>query len=279
MRKSVGTSVLLILVALFWSAPAGAQAGRGCGGNRGGQALQIVGLTQDQRLICFSEADPQGAVNLGTVSGLAADQRLVGIDFRPATGELFGLGDAGGLYVLDLRDGGATFRSQLSVGLTGAAFGIDFNPTVDRLRIVSDGGQNLRVNVDTGMATVDGALNPSPGTGITAVAYTNNDANPNTGTTLYALDTQLDQLAIQAPPNNGTLNATGKMTVDGGAQTGFDIFSALKGRVAVGASAFASMIGGGRASLYSINLFTGKATHLGTFRRGDQVVDIAIPPR
>jgi Domain of unknown function (DUF4394) len=50
----------------------------------------------------------------------------------------------------------------------------------------------------------------TPATGITAVAYTNNDLDPNTGTTLFDVDTTLNQVAIQSPPNNGSLVAVGR---------------------------------------------------------------------
>ena len=77
--------------------------------------------------------------------------------------------------------------------------------------MVSDTGQNLRVNVDTGVATVDLALS---GPGVAGAGYTNNDADPNTATTLYDIDTATDQVSIQAPPNNGNLNPIGRLGVD-----------------------------------------------------------------
>ncbi len=126
----------------------------------------------------------------------------------------------------------ATKRSQVSVALEGSAFGIDFNPTVDRLRIVSDTGQNLRVNVDSGAALVDGALSYTapPATPVTAsdiigAAYTNNDGDASTATTLFDIDAGLDQVAIQAPPNAGGLNATGKLGIDVGGRGDVDIHS------------------------------------------------------
>lgn len=83
------------------------------------------------------------------------DTRLIGIDTRPASGAIYGLGNVGGLYVLDPTAAKPDFKARVNVALEGTNFGMDFNPTVDRLRIVSDSGQNLRVNVDTGAATVD----------------------------------------------------------------------------------------------------------------------------
>lgn len=281
MRKIVLSTGLLLAATLF-SAGGAEAADRNCTNNGNGR-LAIVGLTSDQRLICFNDNNPANAATLGEVSGLNGDTRLVGIDYRPATGELYGLGDRGGLYVLDTRDAGATFKSQLNVALTGASFGVDFNPTVDRLRIISDTGQNLRVNVDNGTVTTDTALatpTPESATGVTAAAYTNNDTDGNTGTTLYGIDTRLDQLVIQAPPNGGVINATGKLRTDTSADIGFDIYSRPSGGGSTGdVLAFATLTADGRSRLYEINLITGRATVRGLFKARDQVIGIAIPLR
>jgi Domain of unknown function (DUF4394) len=39
--------------------------------------------------------------------------------------------------------------------------------------------------------------------GVTAAAYTNNDLDPTTGTTLFDIDSMRDQVAIQAPRERG----------------------------------------------------------------------------
>ena len=115
--------------------------------------LDIVGLTAGGRLVCFEENRPRRANVIGRISGLQTDTKLVGIDYRPATGALYGLGDRGGVYVVNPMSGRARLRARLNVALEGTRFGVDFNPTVDRLRIVSDTGQNLRANVDDGTTT------------------------------------------------------------------------------------------------------------------------------
>ena len=96
----------------------------------------------------------------GNVS--APDTALVGIFFRPANGSIYGLGNAGGLYVLDPAGNRPELKARLNVALEGRSFGLDFNPTVDRLRVISDSGQNLRITVDTGAVTVDGFLKSGP---------------------------------------------------------------------------------------------------------------------
>jgi hypothetical protein len=65
-------------------------------------------------------------------------------------------------------------------------------------------------------------------TGVTGAAYTNNDADPNTATTLYDIDSMLDQNVIQSPANSGLLAATSKLGVDTGPTVGFDIHSRVR---------------------------------------------------
>ena len=155
----------------------------------------------------------------------------------------------------------ATPAPSSSAGSTsrckGPSFGVDFNPTVDRLRIVSDTGQNLRVNVDDGTTNVDGTLNipgttpVNPALGVTAVAYTNNDADPNTATTLFDIDTTNDNTVIQAPANAGSLSPTGKLGVDAASPVGFDIYSSLGYGTTTGLRALATFAApGGPTTLY-----------------------------
>ena len=246
--------------------------------------LEVLGLTSDQRLVCFDESRPHRAYTIGEIDGLASgDGKLVGIDFRPQDGLLYGLGDGGGIYTIDPSTAAATFKFQLGVALDGTDFGFDFNPAADRLRIVSNTGQNLRINVNAPPSTtVDGTLaNPAPAVppalGVTGAAYTNNDLDANTATTLFDVDTALDQVSIQAPANNGSLNPTGKLLVDTSTAVGFDIYSRLEGGATTGVRALAALTTGGASRLYRINLLTGKVTLRGTFRPADQLVGLAIP--
>ena len=95
---------------------------------------------------------------------------------------------------------------------TGDFFGVDFNPAANALRIISDTGQNLRLpfaGALAGQTQTDTPLNypgppaVSPATGLSGAAYTDNDLDPNTGTTLFNIDTALNQVVIQSPPNAG----------------------------------------------------------------------------
>ena len=256
-------------------------------GSSRSDSLQVVGLTQDQRLICFNERNPGDVRNIGTVGGLMAGDVLVGIDFRVQDKKLYGVSRSGGVYILNTTNATAMKVSQFTVALEGTFFGVDFNPAADRLRVVSNTGQNLRHNVNpSGVTVVDDPLD-YPTTlngvgptalGVTGSAYTNNDLDPSTATTLYALDTNLDQIAIQSPPNDGTLAATGKLGTDASASAGFDIYSTVRNNVTVEVQALASLqTAAGESSLYSITLPTGKATLRGNFSSQNKVIDIAIP--
>src|SRR4029450_9943758 len=183
---------------------------------------------------------------------------------------------------LDPSTAEATLQSRLNVALSGTSFGVDFNPAVDRLRVVSDAGQNLRVDVTTGATTVDAALNTAAGTarGVTALAYTNNDADAATATTLFDIQTSENSMLIQAPPNSGSLNFTGTLRQDVGTEAGFDIFSRVSSLgITSDNLGFAVLVTGGRARFYRVDLFTGESTLRGTFRFDTPVVDIAIPTR
>lgn len=209
------------------------------------------------------------------------DRRLVGIDFRPADGRLYGVADRGGIDLVDPRTGGATLLSRIAVPLQGVFFGVDFDPVSDRLRVVSDTGQNLRVNIENGLTTADGGLNvpgkPFPARGVTGIAYTNNDTNAATGTTLYALDTVEDVLLLLAPPEAGSLGLVGELNIDADGPAGLDIVSFPGDGSTRAVRAFASVIRAGRSRLYTVNLVTGAAKGRGSFDLGLHVIDLAVP--
>jgi hypothetical protein len=223
---------------------------------------------------------------VGDIVGfVGCDTRIVGVDIRPANGLLYGVGNCGGVYTMATPSPGTdspmpiTKVGQLSVALHGASFGVDFNPAVDRLRIISDTGQNLRHDVGGNSTITDMplTLNGAPAKGVTAAAYTNNDNNADTVTTLFDIDTVNDQVAIQAPANNGTENPTGKLGVDAGLNAGADIFADLSNGKTVSNTAFATLLpSGGRQSFYMVDPLTGTATLVGTFPSIAPVTDVAV---
>src|SRR5438045_2902203 len=100
-------------------------------------AEDVWALTTTNALLRFDTAAPGTLLGITQISGLQPGESLLNIDFRPANGRLYGLGSTSRLYTVDPGSGVAT-----QVGATGAfvlngtAFGFDFNPTVDRIRVV-----------------------------------------------------------------------------------------------------------------------------------------------
>ena len=233
------------------------------------EAVPIYGVTTNNALIRFDSATPGTVITVGTITGLQSGETIVGIDFRPANGQLYALGSTSRLYTINLVTGAATqVGTAGAFTLNGTEFGFDFNPTVDRIRVVSNTGQNLRLHPDTGgLAATDGPLNPGTPS-VTAAAYTNNFAGA-TSTTLFDIDTTLDALFIQNPPNNGTLNLVGPLGVDATGTNGFDI-------APFSGTAYAALTVGGTSRLYTINLTTGAATLVGTISGGVSLRGLAV---
>ena len=233
----------------------------------------VTALTTNNRLVNFDTATP-GTTSSVNITGLLAGDVLSGIDNRPLNGILYGFavnGTTGRLYSIDTSTGVASVNSTLSTAVNGNFFGVDFNPSVDRLRIVSDTGQNLRVNVDTGATLVDGALqfaagDPNVGTPpqVVAAAYSNNVASA-ASTTLYTLDLSTQSLLTQSPPNNGTLNTVASLSNIIFPEAAFDI-SGITG------IAYAILNG---FELSQINLLTGEATSLGLINSPGNIIGLA----
>ncbi|KOU22558.1 DUF4394 domain-containing protein [Streptomyces sp. WM6368] len=286
MRNRTVIVASAVVVAALCAAPALAAAdtpSQALPAHDGKGGLSAIGLTTDQRLVEFDVDRPSRTWPVGKVTGLAGDSRLVGIDFRVQNGKLYGVGDRGGVYTLNTRSARAVKVSQLTVALAGTAFGVDFNPAANRLRVISDTGQNLRHNIDDAAAPlttmVDGTLTnptvpPSTAMGVTGAAYTSNDLNAATATTLFDLDTMADRISLQSPANAGTLAPTGSLGVDAALDAGFDIYY----NPAAGTNhGFAAIGTAGAYRFYTVDVLTGRATDKGAFPVKYQVTDLALP--
>ena len=198
--------------------------------------------------------DPTKGTNTSVaLTGLAASESIVGLDFRPANGGLYAISNQSRLFTVNTASGAlSVVGTTLSPALSGTSFGFDFNPTVDRIRVVSNTGQNLRLHPDLGtVAVTDGNLNPGTPF-INGAAYANNFVGATT-TTLFVVDSQTDMLYRQEPPNDGVLVAVGNLGVNVDADSGFDI----GGNSAI---AYALLKVNNATAVYTINLTTGAAT-------------------
>ncbi len=208
-------------------------------------------LSGGTSIATFSTDAPSQASASVAVTGLQAGETLVGIDVRPATGQLYAIGSTSRLYRVAPTTGAATAIGTLTTALSGATFDIDFNPAADRLRIVSDTGQNLRVNPASAATTVDTALNGAV-TGATGAAYINSFPGTTT-TTLFDIDPASDTLVTQAPPNNGVTTTVGALGVDATGDAAFDIVPGAN-------TALAILNVGATRALYAIDLASGAAS-------------------
>jgi hypothetical protein len=241
----------------------------------------VYGVTLQQSLVTWDSSTPGSLLSGVAISGLQANEVIHGIDLRPNTGELYALGSMNRLYKINKTTGAAMqIGPSFSTGLSGSSFGFDFNPTVDRIRVISDVDQNLRLHPDTGaVAATDTSLayvsgDPNFGTNPNGVhaAYTNSFAGALT-TTLYVLDTGLDVLAIQNPANAGQLMTVGSVGADLSDLGGFDI-SGLTG------IAYATVRDNalGSSTFWRIDLATGQGTMIGEIGGGSLITAMAVVP-
>jgi hypothetical protein len=279
------------LLALLW-----------CVWGASAQAEDIYGLTSDSKLVRFDAATPDVLLSTVSITGLTSGDTLVGIDFRPVTGELYALGTSNRVYILNLTTGAATALGASAFStpaLSGTKFGFDFNPLADRIRVVSENGQNLRLHPTTGANVAGGGpngadFNAAYATGdvnagltpkIAGSAYSENI--PGTGaTTLYCIDSTQNVLVTQgslngtispngsaATSNSAPLHTIGKLGITTTSEIGFDISGGS-------AKAYASIVlqGETASKLYDISLSTGTATLLGSIGTSTTLVDISVVP-
>jgi hypothetical protein len=288
-RRYAGSAVLVATALLGCASPPSSE-----------QRETVVAVTAAHELITFNASQPSRILERRAVTGLPAGERLVGIDFRVARGVLYALSQAGRLYTLDIPTGALrpVGAAPAALALKGAAFGFDFNPAADRIRVVSNTGQNLRLHPDTG-AAVDGdpaaeGVQPDPALryawsdvnagrtpDIAGAAYTYN-AQDSKITTNYAIDRALGTLVMQGSregttpvvsPNTGQLRTVGSLGLGPLADAAFDISD-------VGNTALLAVRTrtDGQTRLHQVNLTTGATRPLGTVGEGVPLLGMAIEP-
>jgi cysteine-rich repeat protein len=266
------------------------------------------------QILRFSSTSP-GTTLAATVMGLTSGETLVGLDWRPQTGQLVALGinataNTGTLYRAEPRSGRLivigtpgslafvdTAGDPVDLPPAGTGYGIDVNPTTDRVRVVTNSGLNFRANPSSG-APVDGdpataGVNPdgtlsglSAGTGLVGAAHTNNYGQaPVSGvTTLYGLDADADGLVILSPAASGAAVGfvairAGSARLDFTASGGFDIADDVRVEVANEAAdgvAYAALTVDGTSRLFALDLETGEATDLGAIGDGTPIGGLAV---
>lgn len=245
-------------------------------------ASRLVGLTDNNSLVLF---DPNNASKTRSIGVSGVDGTLIGIDFRPRDGMLYGITDtnngnnSNNIYKIDLKTGAAELQSTLNMPFNGGLLsGVGFNPIPDRLRLVDSNQNNFRVDVDLGTVTMDTPLAYATGDAnfgvdpnITGADYTNSIApSPRTGpTTLYVIDSNLDALVTQgsvnfdgSKPTIGTNPNTGQLFTVGSLGVDFDPTGELT--ILTGRNGTNTAFATSGSTLYDINLSNGAARTLGT---------------
>ncbi|CAN5743537.1 DUF4394 domain-containing protein [soil metagenome] len=196
-------------------------------------------VTTNGLIITFDVSSPEMIGSSVEITGLDMEDWLVGIDLRPATGELIGLSAGSILYEVDPLTGEASALGEMfDPALEADTLGFDFNPTVDRIRVDVSTTQNLRLNPETGGVgvnpdtdepTIDGNLLFADGdvsAGVTprvvGAAYTNSVEGAEE-TQFFVIDAETNALALQDPPNDGILNTINLLSVQIGDYASFDI--------------------------------------------------------
>lgn len=274
---------------------------------------QVLVLTRDMTLLRLQASQPSRPLASLPLQGLAQGDTLVGIDYRVARGVLYGLGRSGRLYTINAETGQASqVAAEVAQLVPGERYAVDFNPTVDRIRVVSDRGGNMRLHPDTGKV-IDG--NPSqdgvqtdtpvqylPGDvnagrqpAIVAAAYTYNVRNDKL-TTLYAIDAEAGALVVQGSredetpfvsPDKGGLRTVGSLGLPAwdviGLQAGGQGYGTIQDAAfdisdVKNVALLAARQKLGATQLYEVNLASGKASRLGRIDQGQALVGLAIIP-
>ena len=262
------------------------------------RAVPVVALLDFNRLAHFDSSSPGAIISSGLVTGLVPGDRLIAIDFRPATGQLYAFSTGDRLYVIDPRTR-AVIRTlgPVSPAINGNAIAFDFDPSRDRLRVVNDdvgpSRQNFLidpdpaagggVSVETPPEFAPGDVNAPARATIHALAYDNNvlgAAHSRLWAVHRGLGTNVPYLVTIAPAGGGQVRTVGPLLgiteaahVTG--DIGFDI-------APVGGAAYAVLKLNSptitATHLYEVNLASGAATQLGAVGEAGTVIDIAVVP-
>ncbi len=243
------------------------------------QGRTMYAVDNSNQLREIDSENPDETRKETAISGMAAGETMVGIDFNAVDGQLYGVGSLANVYTVDTATAGATLVGAGGfAALSGTFFGVDFNPVPDKLRLHSDAGLNLRVDQLTGLllatdtALVYAAADANAGAtaNIVATAYSNSVAGATT-TVLFAIDSDLDVLVTLPSPNSGQLTTVGSLGV------GTSEYAALDIAGDDGTAYAALTTGAAGSALYTIDLASGQATLLGTIG-GEALVGLAVAP-
>jgi len=240
----------------------------------------VLGTTLQNFLISWDSANPAEIISGVAIQGMMPNETIVGLDARPANGQVYGVGSFGHLYQINSTTGMSTAvgSGTFMPALNGSQFGVDWNASTDQMRVVSNARQNLVVS-PTGVVTQQTnvaaqASDEGAGTApnIVHLAYNNNTPG-SPSSTLFGIDTGRDRLVTFANPANGTFTTVGALGFDATELGGFDISGATGTAYATFTNANQS-----RTTFGTVNLTTGAFTPLGEVGGGNILTGMTILP-
>jgi hypothetical protein len=251
--------------------------------------VDLVGLEAGNLLVHFSSESPSNIIPVGNISGLNGGQTMVAIAFRPANDQLYGLGfnastGTGQLYTINPTTAVATpLPSSFPLLANDTSFGLSFNPVTDVATVISNNGENLSINVNTGaLIANNGTLSPSAL--YSGLAY-NNSFLGSSSTTLYSYDFTDNNLvtigSAGGSPNSpatGQVSSVGNSGVIGITGTAPDFGMSIGGDGVAYLNVVANGLAGGSSGLYTANLSTGVMSFIGTFGTGVTMLGVAEAP-
>ncbi|HYN86012.1 MAG TPA: DUF4394 domain-containing protein, partial [Pyrinomonadaceae bacterium] len=242
------------------------------------RAVPVIALRGQRELIMFDTNAPHVLLRQGNVTGTTAT--LLGIDFRPATGRLYALGDDSRLYLIDLDTFAArpVTPNPFSPGVPTTAdrqYGFDFDPVEDRARLISDENHNLSIQPERFPTETLSRQDPTltGGGQIITVAY-DNPFDGATHATLYGF-TRSNNALVRINTRTGEIMNVGPTGVLAAVNGGMDVAPVSGVAYAVLKLNSPTVL---IPDLYRINLATGAATLIGPLPSPGFVRDIAVLP-
>jgi hypothetical protein len=246
--------------------------------------------------------------SIGKVTNLQGS--LVGMDYRPANGKLYGLTDTQQLYTINVgvTPPRASLVSTLSTPFdAGFQSLLDFNPVVDAIRLIGSNDQNFAVvkdangnlnttAVQTAVAYAAGDVNAGRNPEIVGGTYSNNLAGAAT-TIFYAIDAARNTFVTIANKVNGSsatgggqLQTIGNLVDGGGARLNFNHLADID--IYTNNAGVNTLVGINNKTLFTIDLnqinptlqlgrtqnVVVKGVNLTAIPSLDSAIDIAIVP-
>jgi hypothetical protein len=233
----------------------------------------VYALNDHNTLYRLDVRKPGTIIDSIKLETLDPNEKIIGLDSRPTTGEIFAISNIGTVYSVNTtgyrvkRPIYIAYKQDIEADLN-TTIGFDIDPVRDRMRVVTAKGENVLLRLEDGQREGKGVSTPNVG----AVAYSNNHPGA-TSTTLFGLDSHADKLVKYENPEAGSITTVGDFGIDVEEVGGFDISTTTRFGDQFGV---ASIRYGGKWELDYVNLKTGRLQRIGDLPKG-KIIGVTIP--